>query len=137
MDDAKFFEAAQSLAQGLSQWDLLIVAGSMVVIVSTTYYRPATRKMRLAYLVFLPAWAGLALSIYQGIRIQGSYVAYLVAARYKNQKLIEAIAGKINDYTQLQIRYLEFALLCLALWLVAYILWWIFTEQAQTSGGGK
>jgi hypothetical protein len=39
-DEAKFFEAAQTLAQGLSQWSLLIVAGSLVIIVSTSYYRP-------------------------------------------------------------------------------------------------
>src|SRR5579863_3625513 len=100
MDDSKFFEAARALAQGLSQWDLLIIAGSMVIIVSTSYYRPRTRTMRLAYFLFLPSWALLATSIYRGIEVQGSYVAYLIAARQKNtQSRIDSIASKINDDT--------------------------------------
>jgi hypothetical protein len=48
VDDSKFFEAAQSLAQSLSQWDLLILGGSLVVIVSTSYYRPQSIKIRAA-----------------------------------------------------------------------------------------
>lgn len=32
--DSKFFEAAQPLAQSLSQWGLLIIGGSLVIIVS-------------------------------------------------------------------------------------------------------
>jgi hypothetical protein len=109
----------------------------MVVIVSTTYYRPGTRRMRIAYLLFLPAWAFLAFSIYQGIQVQGAYVAYLVAARHNNKVRIEEIAGKINDDTGRQIIYLKFALLCLALWLVIYIFWWVFSDKAQQVEGGN
>ena len=129
MDDSRFFEAAQALAQGLSQWDLLIIAGSMVIIVSTSYYRPRTRKMRLAYFLFLPSWVLLALSIYRGIEVQGSYVAYLVAARHNNQKLIESIASRINADTISQIQFLKMALLCLGFWLVIYIFWWVLSEK--------
>lgn len=130
-DTSKFFEAAQALAQSVSQWDLLIVAGSLVVIVSTSYYRPGSRKMRTAYLLFLPAWSFLASSIYEGIQVQGSYVAYLVAARSNDSKKIEQIAQTMNDATGLQIRMLECALLCLAVWLVVYIVWWVFAEARQ------
>jgi hypothetical protein len=84
MDESKFFEAVQSLAQGLSQWDLLTIAGSMVIIVSTGYYRPRTRKMRLTYLGLLPSWILLALSTYRGLQVQGSYVAYLMASLRKD-----------------------------------------------------
>ncbi len=49
IDDSKFFEAAQALAQGLSQWDLLILAGWLVIVVSTSYYRPKDRRVRAAY----------------------------------------------------------------------------------------
>ncbi|HUB78338.1 MAG TPA: hypothetical protein VMB03_06055 [Bryobacteraceae bacterium] len=130
MDESKFFEAAQSLAQSMSQWDLLIIGASMVIIVSTSYYRPNTRKMRAAYFLFLPAWALLALSIYQGIEIQSRYVAYLVAARHKSTDLIESIANKMNDNALAQIRYLELALVCLGGWLVVYILWWVLSDQS-------
>jgi hypothetical protein len=136
MDESKFFEAVQSLAQGLSQWDLLIIAGSMVIIVSTGYYRPRTRKMRLTYLVFLPSWILLALSIYRGIQVQGSYVAYLMASLRKDtdsQKaaIISSIVAKVNNDAIYQIRFLECALLCLAVWLVIYICWWAFTDKIR------
>lgn len=129
-DGSKFFEAAQALAQSLSQWDLLIIAGSLVVIVSTSYYRPESRIIRAAYLLFLPAWSFLALSIYEGIQVQRSYVAYLVAARGNDMKRIDGIAQTMNDATAAQIRTLEYALLCLAAWLVIYIVWWVFSEGA-------
>jgi hypothetical protein len=134
MDDSKFFEGVQALAQGLSQWDLLIIAGSMVIIVSTSYYRPRTRRIRAAYFLFLPAWVLLALSIYSGVEVQGSYVAYLVAARHNNAAVIESIAGKVNDDVIFQIFYLKLALACLALWLVIYIFWWVFTDKTHTEG---
>jgi ABC-type transport system involved in multi-copper enzyme maturation permease subunit len=139
VDDSKFFEAAQALAQSLSQWDLLIIAGSLVVIVSTSYYRPDTRRMRAAYLLFLPAWCSLALSVYQGIQVQGSYVAYLVANRSPqvNHTTINQIALSMEDATRRQIQGLEFALLCLALWLLIYISWWVFAEKPLQGGGGK
>jgi hypothetical protein len=138
-DDSKFFEAAQALAQSLSQWDLLIIAGSLVVIVSTSYYRPGTRGVRAAYLLFLPAWSFLAFSIYQGIQVQGSYVAFLVAARGdpNNHAKLDQIALNMETATRYQIQGLEFALLCLAVWLVVYIAWWVFSEKAQPGGNGK
>lgn len=134
MIDAKFFEAVQALAQGLSQWDLLIIGGSLVMIVSTGYYRPNTRRMRLFYLLFLPSWVLLAFSIYRGIRIQGSYVAYLVAAQNQNAQLIDTIARKMNDDANSQIADLEVALLCLGLWLVIYIFWWALTDRIREEG---
>ena len=134
MDDAKFFEAAQSLAQSISQWALLIIAGSMVIIVSTGYYRPRTRAMRASYFLFVPAWCLLAMSIYKGTEVQGSYVAYLVAARHNNMSRIESIAGTMNDDTMAQISYLKVALLCLGVWLVIYILWWVLAERIQPEG---
>lgn len=134
MDESKFFEAVQSLAQSLSQWDLLIIAGSMVIIVSTGYYRPRDRKMRLTYLIFLPSWILLALSIHRGIQVQGSYVAYLMASLRKDTDplkagIISSIVSKVNSDTTFQIRYLELALLCLAVWLVVYICWWAFKDR--------
>jgi hypothetical protein len=134
MDNAKFFEAVQALAQGLSQWDLLIIGGSLVMIVSTGYYRPNTRRERLFYLLFLPSWVLLAFSIYRGIRIQGSYVAYLVAAQHQNSQLIQNIAQKMNDDANSQIADLEAALLCLGLWLVIYIFWWALTDRIREDG---
>ena len=66
--------------------------------------------MRAAYFLFLPAWFFLALSIYQGIEVQRSYVAYLVADRAKISDRIGPIAQNMNNATQSQIKWLEFGL---------------------------
>ena len=129
MDDSKFFDAAQTLAQGLSQWALLVIGASMIIIISTGYYRPKTRQMRFVYLWFVPAWGLLATSIYKGIQVQGAYVAYLMAARKKNNPLIENIAFKMNEDTGSQIWLLKAGLVCLAIWLVTYFCLWIWIDK--------
>jgi hypothetical protein len=40
----------------------------------------------------------------------------------------------MNDATGVQTRMLEYALLCLAVWLVVYIVWWVVTEKAFEKG---
>lgn len=132
VDDSKFFEAAQSLAQSLSQWGLLIIGGSLVLIVSTSYRRPQNRKVRAAYFLFIPMWCCLALSIYQGIMVQRSYVAYLVASRSTpTPQTLNGIAEAITNATRVQIGALEISLLIGALWLLIYILWWICSNQSE------
>jgi hypothetical protein len=133
-DESKFFEAAQSLAQGLSQWSLLTIGGSLVIIVSTSYYRPANARVRAAYFLFVPSWLCLAISIYQGIRVQRAYVAYLVGSRQgPNTQLSNQIAETMADATRKQILSLEVALAFVGIWLLIYIFWWIMSAQP----GGK
>ena len=132
VDDSKFFEAAQSLAQSLSQWSLLIIAGSLVLIVSTSYRRPQNRRVRAAYFLFIPMWCCLAVSIYQGIMVQRSYVAYLVASRSTpTAQTLNGIAEAITNATRVQIGALEISLLIGALWLLIYIVWWICSNQSE------
>ena len=132
VDDAKFFEAAQTLAQSLSQWGLLIIGGSLVIIVSTSYRRPENRTVRGTYFLFIPMWCCLAISIYQGIMVQRSYVAYLVASRSTpTSQVLNTIAEKITNATRIQIGALEISLLIGAVWLLIYIVWWICTNQPE------
>lgn len=127
---SKILEACLALAQNISQWDLLIIAGSIVIIIGTSYYRP-TLSVRAAYFLFVPAWILIALSIYRGILVQRSYVAYLFGSRSKAppaslDQIPEAIANDIRS----EIDFLQAALMILALWLVIYLVWWIFSKQA-------
>jgi hypothetical protein len=134
IDDAKFFEAAQTLAQSLSQWSLLIIGGSLIMVVSTSYRRPQNRKVRAAYFLFIPMWCCLAMTIYQGIVVQRSYVAYLVASRSTpTQQTLNGIAESITNATRNQIIALESALLIGALWLLIYIVWWICSNQTEAT----
>jgi len=137
MNEDKFFEAAQGVAQSISQWDLLILAGSIVIILSTAYYRPRSRRMRWCYFLFLPTWSLLAMSIFKGTDVQESYVAYLIAQRRKNANLIEGIAGTTSKDTLSEILYLKLALACLAIWLLFYIIWWVTEERVQDDGDTK
>ncbi len=128
--DNDFFQAAQTLAQSLSQWALLTVGGSLVVIVGTSYYRPKSHKMRLAYFLFLPAWVLLGIAIYEGTLIQRRYVAFLAANRRgPNPGLINEIAQGITSDSGYQILFLQLGLLSLFIWLVIYLRWWIFSDE--------
>jgi hypothetical protein len=130
---AKFFEAAVSLAQNLTQWALLIIGGSLVTVVGTSYYRPDSRRMRFIYLLFVPAWILLAVSIYEGTLIQRKYLAYLYAnpSGVRYQILVDRILQDINNEATNQFLTLEWALVCLGLWLVAYLFWWIESEKRE------
>jgi hypothetical protein len=75
--EMKAFEAGLSFAQGLAQWALLVVAGSIVILVGTSYYRPRVCWFRMMYLLFLPGWIFLARSLYDGVSVQRVYLAYL------------------------------------------------------------
>jgi hypothetical protein len=133
LDDSKFFEAALALAQALSQWDLLIIGGTLLIVVGTSYRRPKDKRVRAAYFLFLPAWSGLAFSIYQGTQVQRAYIAFLIASRSTtpSKPLIDQIAVKITSATRNQILSLEMALLCAGVWLVIYIVWWVLSNQSE------
>ena len=85
-----------------------------------------------------PAWLCLAISVYEGFRVQEFYVAYLIAARAasaKSASIINQIAESIENATRYQIGSLEIALLCLAIWLGVYIVWWV--RSNEPGGKGK
>ena len=127
-DASKFFDAAQALSQNLSQWALLIIGGSLVVVVSNDYYRPPSRRMRYPYLLFVPAWGLLASSIYFGIQAQGAYVGYLLVT---DPNRLTPYKIEMNDLTAKQISTLEWALVFIGVWLVFYIFWWVFSKPAK------
>lgn len=132
---AKFFEAAVALAQNLTQWALLIIGGSLVVIVGTSYYRPPSMRSRLIYLLFVPAWILLAFSIYNGTLVQRRYLAYTFAnpANSNYQQTVQGILEGINNSANWQFATLEWALVCLGSWLFFYLLWWIFLGEEHES----
>src|SRR5258708_35408735 len=62
--DVKLFEAATSLANTLTSWAFLMIGGSILAIIGTSYYRPAALWVRCSYLAFVPAWFFLSWSVY-------------------------------------------------------------------------
>lgn len=127
----KILEAAVAMAQSLSQWALVIIGGTLAIIVGTSYYRPDSRRVRAIYLLFVPAWILLALSISNGSLIQRRYLAYLFLnpENPSSQATVTQIISKVNDEAYWQLITLEWALLCLGVWLLFYLVWWIRTED--------
>jgi len=85
--------------------------------------------VRLIYLLFVPGWLFLALSIYSGTRVQGVYLAALFVSHPDSRSLKFTINSDFAD----QIHNLRYGLLCFSLWLLVYLLWWIFTTEDLTS----
>jgi hypothetical protein len=123
--DLKLFEAATGLANTLISWALVMIGGSILAIIGTSYYRPAALWVRCSYLAFVPAWFFLSLSIYTGTRVQGVYLAAL----YSKHPNIDTFKYAVNDDAMSQIRWMEFGLACFGVWLMLYLAWWIFHKE--------
>lgn len=124
--ELKFLEAATAMANTLTSWAYAMIAGSIIALLGTGYYRPAGRRVRLAYLAFLPAWIFLYRSIQAGTTIQGHYLGVLYS---KSQKLLEYHLKEVNTAALDQASLMQKGLICFGLWLVVYVFWWVFNNE--------
>lgn len=83
------------------------------------------------YLLFIPAWACLAASIYYGDRVQ----RHAISVRMVAKEMTDGIHAEINADFQRQLDYLVYAGVVLVLWLACYIIWWVFLRQEETRHG--
>jgi hypothetical protein len=127
--DPKSLEAAVALSQTLTQWAFLIMGGSVVIVVGTSYYRPAGRFARGSYLLFVPGWIFLASSIYRGIMVQRANLGFL----FLPSPDVAGFRKAINRDAYGQIASMEWGLAIFGLWLVIYLCWWVFRSGAQTA----
>lgn len=130
--NAKSLEAAVAFAQSLAQWEFVLIGGSLLVLIGSSYRHPPSRLMRSAYLLFLPAWLSLARSIYLGARAEGVYLAYLLVP----VTTIQGATQKLNEDIGNEIFWMLFGLVTFFIWLVLYLFWWIFSTkeiERQTS----
>ena len=125
--DMKFFEAATGLANSLTSWAFLMMGGSIVAILGTSYYRPRSLAVRCAYFAFIPAWFYLAWSIYAGTRVQSVYLAAL----FSRAPDIPQLKATLNGDALSQIRRMETGLGFFGLWLTVYLLWWVFNKEVK------
>ena len=118
--------AISESADTMVNWALAILGGSTLTILSSSYNRPRSRKIRFAYLLFAPAWISLASSMYQGNMISRR----LIAARI-NEKVVPQITAQMNSDYICQQYLLSFGLGCLVLWLMVYLFWWVFHNESK------
>jgi hypothetical protein len=110
-------------------WALAVVAASVATIVSTSYLHPSNNKVRRVYLLFLPGWLLLGLSVYFGDRVSRRYIA----ARFVEESMRRPIAEGMNGDFSRQQTMLMLGLGVFALWLVAFLIWWVFGDWTTTS----
>ena len=125
--NAKAFESAAAFAQSLTQWEFIIVGGSLLILIGTGYYRPKHVWIRCSYVLFVPGWVLSGLSIYFGIRVQEAYLAYLLV-----QKTTAAgISQTMNSDASYQISLMEWGLLVFGVWLLVYLCYWITSKEVH------
>jgi hypothetical protein len=138
-DDHNLREGLKGMADDsktLTGWALAIIAASIVAIASTSYLRPLSRKVRAIYLVFIPGWIFISLSVYYGDQLSRGYTAAIFA---RSRDRLLAIGLNMNIEFGSQLTYLNIAFMVFAVWLLAFILWWVFGDSkpstSNTSGG--
>ncbi len=129
--DLKAFDAAVTLAQSLTQWGFLIIAGSVVIVVGTSYYRPNESLVRRSYLLFLLAWLLMGMSIFRGIQVQMANVARL----FESSPNLTEVRRTMTHDANAQIQYMELSLWIFGVWLLCFSVWWVFhTPQSNATG---
>lgn len=111
----------------LSNWSILLIAGTIAMVVGTSYLRPAERTVRLAYLLFPPIWMILALSVLAGRDVRGSYLASTIVA----DRFLFGTIACANAVLARQIEFLFFAVIALGVWLIIFLHWWIFVPHEE------
>ena len=122
------YKPVYEASQTFSGWCLLIIAASTATIVSTSYFRPSRKHFRLIYLLFLPGWLFIALSIRHGIAISEDYISLgLVSGEF-----IPGITDQMDSAYASQLLFFELALGVFALWLITFLLFWIFDDTIKS-----
>lgn len=116
-------KALAEASEKLSDWTLLILGGTFLVLLGTSYRRPTSRFVRLFYVLFPVAWLLLGVSFYEGFVLRRYHVA-LQLREQKAAAVNEALHG-MNDAFAIQIDTFLWGLVPLAIWLLIYTVWWI------------
>lgn len=88
------------------------------------YLRPAG-KVRYLYLLFIPGWLCLGVSIYYGEMVVRRFIA---AAFAEKSELLRDIAKLMNGEFAQQRLYLQLALLAVGCWLISPLVRWVFSQ---------
>jgi hypothetical protein len=111
-------------------WSITILGGTFLAILSSSFNRPSSLKFRLTYFLFIPGWTCLFWSIKKGDDITGRVIAARIAEVKFPERSFE-IMSEINADLICQRDLFLFSLIFLALWLLSYLFWWIFSYNVE------
>ncbi len=112
-------------------WALAIFGATAVGLIGGKYLHP-TGAFRFIYLLFLPGWLFLAISIFYGERVTRRLTASAFAK--DNEERLFQIGDAMNKDYYKQQWYFQLSLLTLGAWLVCLLIWWVLTGDIS---GGK
>ena|SRR5689334_2044494 len=121
-------KALVDISTGLNGWALLILAGTLAVMLSTSYRKPPF-PYRLIFLVVLPPLWYLVRVLERGNHVQSTYVAMLLRPRV--DQIARDHLAEANTALADQVRFFEIAVVLIAVWLALYLMWWIFLDRPQ------
>ena len=116
-------KAYESGASRLTTWSLSVIAGSILIIIDNSYFRPLAIEHRYFYFLFLIGWTHIGISMYHAFSItRSSMVKDLYT---ENSSFLMAMLQKCNTAFKWQLRFFQWALLVFGLWLLLYLVWWV------------
>ena len=115
-------------SRALSGWGLTIIGASIIAIASTSYFRPRHKRVRLIYLLFLPGWLFIGLSIRSGDKVSRRFAAGAFA---QERKLLREIGSLMNGDFASQLTCFQWGLTFFSVWLIAFTIWWIASDIPQ------
>jgi hypothetical protein len=121
-------------SQTLTGWALAIIGASIIGIASTSYMRPPSKRVRLIYLLFIPGWLLIGMSVYNGNKISRHYSAAVFA---RKREVLTQIGGLMNEQFDHQLTHLQWGLAFFGVWLLVFALWWIFSETPALTDKAK
>jgi hypothetical protein len=125
----KALEAAVSFSQSLSQWAYIVLGGSVALLFKDLKSRPS-QPVRHSFWLFVPGWALLGFSIYQGMKVQSAHIAYLMNPNPQRDLTVLSF----NRHAIWQIRGMEWGLGIFALWLLFFLAYWIKHPDKSPTG---
>jgi hypothetical protein len=130
--DLDSLKTAINFSQGLSQWSVLIIGGSVAALLGTANWRPRKTVIRCIYLLFVPALAFLFASAYYGILAQRNCLALMLLAR------VDANSARLelNSNLHAQLGTMQVGFSFLGIWFLLFLCWWIFDSTIDPEKKG-
>lgn len=124
MDTLSILKQISDSSTQLSTYALAVFGGAVAAVLGTSYRRPHQLRWRLPFLLFVPGWIYLGMSLYSGNVISRRYLA---ATMVKQTDLRDIASQVNNDYAD-QHKWLLMSLVFFGAWLITYLLYWVLAN---------
>lgn len=125
------FKVIADNSQTLIGWCLAIFGATILALISTSYARPPSKRIRLIYLLFIPGWVFIGFSVYCGNLLARYYMVAVQKSAASELELLQSLyrSGWYLDFAyDKQLVFLQLGLMAFAIWILAFLVWWVFSN---------